>query len=252
MRRGLAMGAIAGRSLSEARESRARRRSASSASLAVKTAQKVDGGAFSFLGIAFQATRDQVPVGIAAELGAGHDVVKAASHGRELTQTIKATATFPRVDGLAEGRRLEEIHILGIDGAGKAGRQMTAESTGSIGACSADLVWQEHLKHVSGFAALDQAQDTARNEATHGPARGISAEANAARKPGNGEAEPDLSLEAAVAEEMRIDGAVGDGQTQPGNEKVFDVLPDALGVGFFVFHGLSPEFAGAGARRSEI
>src|SRR5260370_16738062 len=133
MRRGLAMGAIAGRSLSEARESRARRRSASSASLAVKTAQKVDGGAFSFLGIAFQATRDQVPVGIAAELGAGHDVVKAASHGRELTQTIKATATFPRVDGLAEGRRLEEIHIPAIDAPRKPGRPWTAPSTRPIG-----------------------------------------------------------------------------------------------------------------------
>src|SRR5260370_38663546 len=151
-----------------------------------------------------------------AEAGGGPGGGRGGSHGRELTQTIKATATFPRVDGLAEGRRLEEIHILGIDGAGKAGRQMTAESTGSIGACSADLVWQEHLKHVSGFAALDQAQDTARNEATHGPTRGISAEANAARKPGNGEAEPDLSLEAAVAGEMRVDGRGGSGQTHPG------------------------------------
>jgi hypothetical protein len=40
--------------------------------LTVKPSQKVDGGAFSFLGIAFQTTRDQVPVGIAAELDAGH------------------------------------------------------------------------------------------------------------------------------------------------------------------------------------
>src|SRR5713226_5531386 len=47
------------------------------AALTVKPPQKVDGGAFSFLGIAFQATRDQVAVGIAAELDAGHDVVKA-------------------------------------------------------------------------------------------------------------------------------------------------------------------------------
>ena len=39
-----------------------------------------------------------------------------------------------------------------------------------------------------------------------------------------------------MAEEMRIDGAVGDGEAQPGNEKVFEVFPDLSGVGFFVFH----------------
>ena len=41
-----------------------------------------------------------------------------------------------------------------------------------------------------------------------------------------------------MAQEMRIDGAVRDGQGQPGNEKVFNLFPDLCGVGFFVFHGL--------------
>jgi hypothetical protein len=225
------------------------------AAITVKTPQKVDGGAFSFLGIAFQTTRDQVAVGIAAELGLRHDMVKAASHGCEVTQTIKATATFARVDGPAEGRRLQEIHVPGIDGAGKAGRQTTADSTGSSGACSTDFVRQEHLNHVSGLAALKQAQDTARNEATYGPTGGVGAEAGTAGEPENRESQLPLPFQAAVPEEMRIDGAVRGGEAQPRDEMVFELFPDLCGVGFFVFHGLSPELAGArhgGRLRIEI
>jgi len=52
---------------------------------------------------------------------------------------------------------------------------------------------------------------------------------------------------------MRIDGAVRDGQAQPGNEKIFEVFPDLFGIGFFVFHDLGPEHADVGARsESEI
>src|SRR5207245_9641329 len=40
-----------------------------------------------------------------------------------------------------------------------------------------------------------------------------------------------------MPQEMRIDGAVRDGQPQPGNEQVFELFPDLCGVGFFGFHG---------------
>src|SRR2546428_1465933 len=43
--------------------------------------------------------------------------------------------------------------------------------------------------------------------------------------------EPGPSFEAAVPQEMRIDGAVRDGQAQPGNEMVFELFPDLCDVG---------------------
>src|SRR6266436_2539672 len=62
-----------GRSLPEARASRARRRAAFS----VKAAEKIVGGFFSFLRVAFHAARDQVAVRIAAQANLRHDVVEA-------------------------------------------------------------------------------------------------------------------------------------------------------------------------------
>ena len=58
-----------------------------------------------------------------------------------------------------------------------------------------------------------------------------------AGEPGHGEAEPEPPFETAVPQEVRIDGAVRDGQAQPGNQMVFELFPDLYGVGFFVFHG---------------
>ena len=121
---------------------------------------------------------------------------------------------------------------------GKLGDERPAIPAGSIGACSADLVRQEHLNDVSGFAALNQAQDTARNEATYGPTGGVSAEASTPGEPENRESQLPLPFQAAVPEEMRIDDAVRDGQAQPGNEMVLELFPDLCGAGFFIFHGL--------------
>ena len=210
------------------------------AALAVKPAEKVQRGAFSFLGIALQTAGDQVAVRIAAELGLGHDMVKAASLGRKLTQTIKTTATFPGLDGIPEGCGLQEVHALGVDGGGIAGRDTLTEPVGFIGACRADLVGQEHLKHVSGLATLEQAQDTARDEATYGPACGVLAETNTASKPLNGKPEVGFTLEAAMAEEVPINHAVSDREPQPRDEMIHNLLPDEFSVGFFVFHRLGP------------
>jgi hypothetical protein len=62
------------------------------AALAVEPAEEIRGGAFPFLGIAFEAARDEVFVGSAAAAGERHDVVEAANEGRGAPQTIKATA----------------------------------------------------------------------------------------------------------------------------------------------------------------
>ena len=60
-----------------------------------------------------------------------------------------------------------------------------------------------------------------------------------AGRPGHGEAELELAFETAVAEEMRIDGAVGDGQAQAREEKVLELYPKMLDIQFFAFHGRS-------------
>ena len=173
--------------------------------LAVKPAQKIEGGAFSFLGIAFQTAGNQVAGGIAAELGERHDVVKAPGLGRKLTQTIKATAMFPSMDGPSEGRGLQEILPLGVDGGEKGGRDRATSSIASIessGVCSEDLFRQENLNHMSGFATLHKTQEAARDETTDGPARRVAAEADTARKPRNRKPEAGLAFQTAMAHEI--------------------------------------------------
>ncbi len=54
------------------------------AALAVEAAEKIVGGLFSFLGVAFHATRDQVAVGIAPQTRLRHDVVQALRHDEEI------------------------------------------------------------------------------------------------------------------------------------------------------------------------
>jgi len=125
---------------------------------------------------------------IAAELGLRHDVVQAASLGRKTTQTVKATATLASVDGLSEGRGLQEILALRVERGEKAGRGGDSGSVGSvrlIGARGKDLLWQKHLNHVSGFAALRKAQEATRDETTDGPACRVAAKTDTARKPRN-------------------------------------------------------------------
>src|SRR5713101_5516793 len=54
------------------------------ATLAVEAAEKIVGRLFSFLGVAFHATRDQVAVGIAPQARLRHDVVQALRHDEEI------------------------------------------------------------------------------------------------------------------------------------------------------------------------
>ena len=87
------------------------------------------------------------------------------------------------------------------------------------------------------FAAFHEAQDTVRDEAAHSPANGVVAETRTTSEPEDGELEPKLSFEAAVAEEMRVDHAVGGGQAQTRDQKVLELFPHLFGVGFFGWHG---------------
>jgi hypothetical protein len=45
-----------------------------------------------------------------------------------------------------------------------------------------------------------------------------------------------LPFQVAVPDEVGINGAVYDGQAQPRDKKIFELLPDEFGVGLFGFH----------------
>jgi hypothetical protein len=90
---------------------------------------------------------------------------------------------------------------------------------------------------VAGLAALHQAQDTTGDEAADSPAHRVVGETSTASEPGNGKAELKVSLETAMAKEMRIDGAVGDREAQTRNQKVLKLFPHLCGIQFFSGHG---------------
>jgi len=88
---------------------------------------------------------------------------------------------------------------------------------------------------VSAFAVFNT-QSALRHEAAHGTARSRAAEASSVGDPGNRKAEAEPPFQAAVPQEMRIDGAVDHGKAQARHEIVFQVFPELFGVRFFVFH----------------
>jgi hypothetical protein len=125
----------------------------------------------------------------------------------------------------------EKVQLL--EGVGAIGAQRARRNR--TGRCGGNLRGQAHLNDMARFAALDQAQDTAGDEATHGPAHSVGAETGTASEPRNGKPELKLSFEAAVTEEMRIDDAVGSGHAET-RRQVLELFPHLFGVGFFVFH----------------
>jgi hypothetical protein len=90
---------------------------------------------------------------------------------------------------------------------------------------------------VAGFAATDEAERTEDDEAADGFTDGAGADADAAGEPGHGKVELEPAFETGVAEEMKVDGAVGDGQAQAREENVRELYPKALEIQFFAFHG---------------
>jgi len=127
------------------------------------------------------------------------------------------------MDGVAQSAGFQEVQ-LEVEAARKGPGGTAADA---LVAGGTNFVWQAHLDEMAGFAAFDQAQSAVGDQTAHGPTGGVGGEASTAGEPGNGEAEPGPSFETTVPEEMRIDGAVRVGQAQPGNEKVFEVFPDA-------------------------
>src|SRR6266436_2425313 len=205
------MGAIVGRSLPEVRASRARRRAVSEAAVAEEPAEEVFGGGLPLFRVAIATAGNEVAVGVAPRLSLGHDMVDGAYEDGKAAQTIKAEATLARVDGLAQSLVFEEIGVRNASGERQTGR---ATGGGDIGADGANLLRQADHDHVTDLVALDQAQDAEIEEAPQGAARGHGTEADTACEPGDGKTEAGAAFEAAVAQEVRIDGALGDGEAQ--------------------------------------
>jgi hypothetical protein len=178
------------------------------AALAVEPAKKMSGGTLSFERITFEAGGNQVAIGVASRAGAGHDVVEALDARVGAAQTIKTMPAFAEVDGLAQGPGLEEVEFFQVGGLRLAGG--AADGVGA-GTKAANLIGQEHVNDVAGFAATDEAERAEDDEAADRFTDGAGANADAAGEPGHGETELEPAFETGVTDEMRIDGAVGDG-----------------------------------------
>src|ERR1700730_591660 len=77
------------------------------------------------------------------------------------------------------------------------------------------------LGHVPGFVAWDQAQGAVGYEPAHGPAHRPGGQPDIACQPHKGKPEAEFAFQAAVAQEMRIDGALDDRKAQARCEQVF-------------------------------
>jgi len=174
------------------------------AALAMEPPEKICRAEIVFLAVALVAAANQVAPGIVPELCQRDDVIQAASCGANAAQAIKAAPAFSGVNGPAQPRMFQPVEIVEIECASTpccAPRNL-AWATG------ANLVGDAYLNHVTRFAALHQAQDAVTDEAAHSLADGHSGKVRTTSKPGEGELEPKLSLQPAVADEMRVDHPV--------------------------------------------
>jgi hypothetical protein len=77
---------------------------------------------------------------------------------------------------------------------------------------------------------LDQTERAGHDESADGFANGAAADADAASDPRDRAVEMEFAFEAGVAEEIGIDGAVGDGEAELGEKDVLELFPKTGGV----------------------
>ena len=85
------------------------------AAVAEEPAEKIGGATFAFQRIAFEAAGNQVAVGVAARLSAGHDVIEDLDARVGAPQAVEAVPAFAKVDGLAQRAGLEEVELFEIE-----------------------------------------------------------------------------------------------------------------------------------------
>jgi len=89
---------------------------------------------------------------------------------------------------------------------------------------------------VTDVCAFDQTQNAFIDEPAHSLARTPACNAHVVGQPYNGKAQPELALEAAVAEQMRIDRAFEGGEFEARREKVFEFFAHLYSVDLLGFH----------------
>src|SRR5258708_35008524 len=107
------------------------------AAQAIEGAQKIFGGSFSLLGVAFNAAGNEIAIGTVPPAGLRDDVVEDSPTSDEAPQTIKAQAALARMNGFAPAADLQEIHFLEVGAAGPTGQ---AGGHSAIGRCGVDLL----------------------------------------------------------------------------------------------------------------
>jgi hypothetical protein len=205
------------------------------AAQAVEGVQKIFGGSFSFLRVAFDAAGNEIAVGIAASAGVRDDMVEDSTTGDEPPQAIKAPAALAHMNGLAAAAHLQEIHLLEI-----AGAEPPAEAGGhgAFGRLGVYLLRQKDFGQVASLGAVDQAQSAFGGETAHGLASGLVREVNTAGEAGNRKTELALACESAMPQKMGVDHALRKIEAQARHEIIFEPFPKKFGVRFIVFHGL--------------
>jgi len=205
------------------------------AAQAIEGAQKIFGGAFPLLRVAFDAAGNEIAVGIAASAGVRDDMIEDAPAGDEAAQAIKAPAAFAHMNGLAAAAHLQEIHFLEVVAAEPPGE---ADGHGAFVRRGMYLLRQKDFGQVASLGAVDQAQGALGGETAHGLASGCVREANTTGEAGNRKTELALACETAVPQEMGVDHALRKIEAQARHEIIFEPFPKEFGVGFIVFHGL--------------
>src|SRR4029077_17516119 len=149
---------------------------------AIEAAQKILGGGFSLLGIAFDAAGNEIAVGIAASAGKRDDMIEDSPAHGEAPHAIKALAALAHMNGLAATAHLQEIHLLEVVGAEPPGE---AGGHSAFGRRGVYLLRQKDFGQVASLGAVDQAQGALGIETAHGLASGLVREVNTAGEAGN-------------------------------------------------------------------
>ena len=102
---------------------------------------------------------------------------------------------------------------------------------GRSGERSANLLGEQYLDDVSAVAVFDQANSAPIDKTTQGSTSGVTASADAFGEPDLGEAEAMAAFEPSVAKKVRVDGAVGDVETQVGHDEIIELFPHVYRVG---------------------
>jgi hypothetical protein len=179
------------------------------------------------LRVAFHTGGNQVPVGIAAEARARHDVVEALHVSGSAAKAVKAGAAFAIVNGFAQRPGFQQVR--GLEG---GGRRLSRFPRGAIAAWAdrADLLRQAHLDEMAGLAAFEQAQSAQLIETADGLAHRSIGKTQVAGDRHHRKVQAELAYDERVAQEIGVDSAVPDGQAETWGENIFKLHPEEFGI----------------------